>query len=56
LIISKVAVAVIASKFLPVLEGRGYVITMKILAATMVGFGVLSVVRAVELGQAVPYD
>ncbi len=49
LIASKVAMAVIASRFLPALESRGYLIAMKILAATMAGFGLLSIIRAGEL-------
>jgi threonine/homoserine/homoserine lactone efflux protein len=50
LIASKVAVAVLASRFLPALESRGYLLVMKLLAATMVSFGLLSIVRAAELG------
>ena len=50
LVASKAAVAVLASRFLPALESRGYLLAMKFLAATMVGFGLLSLVRAAELG------
>jgi threonine/homoserine/homoserine lactone efflux protein len=50
LVASKAAVAVLASKFLPALESRGYLLAMKLLAATMVSFGLLSIVRAAELG------
>jgi threonine/homoserine/homoserine lactone efflux protein len=50
LIASKVAVAVLAATFLPVLKSRGYLLAMKLLAAAMVGFGLLSIVRAAELG------
>jgi threonine/homoserine/homoserine lactone efflux protein len=50
LILAKVAVAVLASRFLPALESRGYLLAMKFLAATMAGFGLLSIVRAAELG------
>ena len=50
LIASKVAVAILASRFLPALESPGYLLTMKILAAALVSFGLLSIVRAVELG------
>jgi threonine/homoserine/homoserine lactone efflux protein len=46
---AKVAMAVIASKLFPTLESSGYLLTMKLLAGTMMGFGLLSVVRAVEL-------
>jgi threonine/homoserine/homoserine lactone efflux protein len=56
LIASKVAVAVLASRFLPALESRGYLLTMKFLAATMVSFGLLSVVKAAELGIAGAHD
>jgi threonine/homoserine/homoserine lactone efflux protein len=50
LIASKVAVAVLASRFLPALESRGYLLAMKFLAATLVSFGLLSIVRAAQLG------
>jgi len=56
LIASKVAVAVLASRFLPALESRGYLLAMKLLAATMVSFGLLSIVRAAELGFSGAYD
>ncbi len=56
LIASKVAVAVLASRFLPALESRGYLLAMKFLAATMVSFGLLSIVRAAELGFSGAYD
>jgi threonine/homoserine/homoserine lactone efflux protein len=50
LIASKIAMAVIASKFLPALESRAYFLVMKFLAATMVGFGLLSIIKSVQLG------
>jgi threonine/homoserine/homoserine lactone efflux protein len=50
LIASKVAVAVLAARFFPSLESRGYLITLKVLAGTLVWFGILSIARAVELG------
>jgi threonine/homoserine/homoserine lactone efflux protein len=50
LIVSKVAVAVLAVCFFPSLEGRGYRLTMKLLAGTLVWFGLVSIVRAAELG------
>ena len=50
LIVSKAAVAVLAVHFFPSLEGRGYLLTMKFLAGTLVWFGVVSIVRGVELG------
>lgn len=50
LIMAKVAMAVIASRLLPAFDSRGYLVTMKVLAATLAGFGLLSVVRAVDMG------
>jgi threonine/homoserine/homoserine lactone efflux protein len=50
LIASKVAVAVLAVRFFPSLEGRGYLLTMKFLAGTLVWFGLVFIVRAAELG------
>ena len=55
LIAAKFAMALLASKFLPAFEGRGHLLTMRVLA-TMVGFGVLSVARAVELGLSGAHD
>lgn len=49
LIAAKLAVAILASRFLPALESPGYMLTMKLLAAALAGFGVLSIIRAVEL-------
>jgi len=56
LIVSKIAVAVLASRFLPALESPGYLLTMKLLAAALVGFGLLSIVRAAELGLPSGFD
>jgi threonine/homoserine/homoserine lactone efflux protein len=50
LIAAKIAVAVLAARFFPSLEGRGYLLTMKLLAGTLVWFGLASIVRAAELG------
>ena len=50
LIATKVAVALLASRFLPALESRGYLLAMKVLAAAMVWFGLLSIVRAFQMG------
>jgi threonine/homoserine/homoserine lactone efflux protein len=50
LIASKVAVAVLAVRFFPSLEGRGYLLTMKLLAVALAWFGLVSIVRAGELG------
>lgn len=52
LIAAKFATACLASKFLPAFDSRGYLLTMKALAAALVGFGLLSVARALELGLA----
>lgn len=50
LIATKVAVAVLAVRFFPSLESRGYALTMKFLAATLVWFGLVFIVRAAEIG------
>jgi threonine/homoserine/homoserine lactone efflux protein len=50
LIASKIAVAVLAVRFFPSLESRGYLLTMKLLAGALVWFGLVSIVRAAELG------
>jgi threonine/homoserine/homoserine lactone efflux protein len=50
LIASKVVVAVLAARFFPSLESRGYLLTMKLLAGTLAWFGLLSFTRAVEVG------
>jgi threonine/homoserine/homoserine lactone efflux protein len=50
LIASKIAVAVLAARFFPSLESRGYLVTMKLLAGALVWFGLVSIARAVELG------
>jgi threonine/homoserine/homoserine lactone efflux protein len=50
LIASKIAVAVLALRFFSSLESRGYLLTMKLLAGLLVWFGLVSIVRAAELG------
>ncbi len=50
LIASKLAVAVLAVRFFPSLESRGYLLTMKFLAGTLVWFGLVSILKAAELG------
>lgn len=50
LIVSKIAVAVLAVRFFPSLESRGYLLTMKFLAGTLVWFGLVSIVKAAEFG------
>jgi hypothetical protein len=52
---AKIVTAVIAAKFLPTLESPGYLLTMRLLAVTLVGFSLLSIVKAVELGLAMTY-
>ncbi|MGY6275269.1 LysE family translocator [Methylomonas sp. MgM2] len=49
LIVSKIAVAVLAANFLPSLESRGYLATMKVLAAMLAVFGVLSLSTSYQL-------
>jgi len=50
LIAAKIAVAVLAVRFFPSLESRGYLLTMKLLAGALVWFGLLSIARAAEFG------
>ena len=50
LIASKIAVAVLALRFFSSLESRGYLRMMKLLAAALVWFGLVSIVRAAKLG------
>lgn len=50
LIAAKIAVAILAVRFFPSLESRGYLLTMKFLAGLLIWFGLLSFVRAAELG------
>lgn len=50
LIASKIAVAVLAVHFFPSLESRSYLLTMKLIAGILVWFGLVSIVRAAELG------
>jgi len=49
LIASKIAVALLAANFLPSLESRGYLATMKVLAAILAVFGLLSLAAAYQL-------
>jgi threonine/homoserine/homoserine lactone efflux protein len=49
LIASKIAVALLAANFLPSLESRGYLATMKVLAAMLAAFGLLSLAVAYQL-------
>jgi threonine/homoserine/homoserine lactone efflux protein len=50
LIASKLAVALLAARFFPSLESRGYLVTMKLLAGSLVWFGLQSIARSAELG------
>ena len=49
LIASKIAVALLAANFLPSLESRGYLITMKVLASLLAVFGLLSLATSYQL-------
>lgn len=49
LIASKIVVAVLAARFFASLESRGYLITMRLLAGTLIWFGIMSVIKAAEL-------
>lgn len=49
LIASKIAVALLAANFLPSLESRGYLATMRVLAAVLAVFGLLSLSAAYHL-------
>jgi threonine/homoserine/homoserine lactone efflux protein len=49
LIASKIAVALLAASFLPSLESRGYLATMKALAVLLAVFGLLSLTTAYQL-------
>jgi len=49
LIAAKVAVALLAARFLPSLESRGYLVTLKALAAVMAVFGLLSLATSYKL-------
>ncbi len=52
LIASKIAVALLAASFLPSLESRGYLATMKVLAALLAVFALFSLDTAYQLGAA----
>lgn len=53
LIAAKIAVALLAARFLPSLESRGYLVTLKVLAALMAVFGLLSIATSYELAMVV---
>lgn len=50
LVASKIAVALIAARFLPAMQSHGYLLTLKLLACMLGLFGMLSIIRATELG------
>lgn len=50
LIASKIVVAVLAARFFSSLESRGYLLTMRLLAGTLFWFGLMSIIKAAELG------
>lgn len=49
LIASKIVVALLAARFFSSLEGRGYVLAMKLLAGTLIWFGLMSMIKAAEV-------
>jgi hypothetical protein len=50
LVASKLAVAIIAARFLPAIESEGYLLTLKCLACILGVFGILSILSAVQAG------
>ena len=50
LIASKMLVALLAARFFSVLEGRGYVLAMRLLAGTLLWFGLTATIEAARLG------
>ena len=50
LIASKMLVALLTARFFSSLESRGYLLAMRLLAGTLLWFGVMSMIKAAELG------
>jgi threonine/homoserine/homoserine lactone efflux protein len=50
LIASKILVAFLAARFFSSLESRGYLLAMRLLAGTLIWFGLMSVIKAAKLG------
>jgi hypothetical protein len=50
LIASKVLLALLAARFFSSLESRGYLLAMRLLAGTLIWFGLMSMIKAAELG------
>jgi threonine/homoserine/homoserine lactone efflux protein len=50
LIASKILVALLAARFFSSLESRGYLLVMRLLAGTLIWFGLMSMVKAAGLG------
>ncbi|WP_148715695.1 LysE family translocator [Chitinolyticbacter meiyuanensis] len=50
LILSKMFVALLAAQFFSALEGRGYLLAMKLLALVLAGFGVLTIADSLAIG------
>ena len=50
LIASKMLVALLAARFFSSLEGRGYLLVMRLLAGALLWFGFMSLIKAAELG------
>jgi threonine/homoserine/homoserine lactone efflux protein len=50
LIASKILVALLAARFFSSLEGRGYLLAMRLLAGTLLWFSLMSMIKAAQLG------
>ena len=50
LIASKILVALLAARFFSSLESRGYLLAMRLLAGALIWFGLMSMIKATELG------
>jgi threonine/homoserine/homoserine lactone efflux protein len=50
LIASKILVALLAARFFSSLESRGYLLAMRLLAGTLIWFGLMSMIKAAGLG------
>ncbi len=51
LIASKIVVALLAARFFSSLESRGYLLVMRLLAGTLLWFGLMSMIKAIKLLQ-----
>jgi threonine/homoserine/homoserine lactone efflux protein len=50
LIAAKILVALLAARFFSSLESQGYLLVMRLLAGTLIWFGIMSIVKAARLG------